>query len=190
VRFVRACFRFLFAFAGSWALTVCASQARVDQGNVFAAGPDRREVQITSSGADSQPDLARDGTKVVFVRARAAGTSEVWIADATPRGTANSLIVAPVRINGRRFDQVFTPRFSPDGRVVYFLIAYGGSTQALIRALVADPQPEFVAAVLNFQVVPDGPYQGDIVAQVHKAKLAPGYYDWYWLLTPGWPGAP
>lgn len=157
----------------------------VDQdGNILVVRPDGSRIQITSSSVDSQPDLAPDGMKVVFVRRTSASVSEIWIASVETRSSARVLVKPPVEINGRKFAEVFTPKFSPDGATIYFLIAYAGTTQAILKVSVTKPEPQFITAALNFQVVATGPYRGDLVAQIRKAKLAPGYYEWYWLLTP------
>jgi hypothetical protein len=48
-------------------------------GNIFIRHSDGLPVQITSAGIDSQPDLAADGTKVVFVRRTGGKREEIWI---------------------------------------------------------------------------------------------------------------
>jgi len=157
----------------------------VDQnGNIFVVRSDGSLLQITSSAVDSQPDLAPDGTKVVFVRKANASASEFWIASVETGVSALALVKSPLEMNGRKFKQVFTPKFSPDGAAVYFLIPYAATTQAILKVSIAKPEPQFIVSALNFRVVPAGQYRGDLVAQIRKPKLAPGYYEWYWLLTP------
>jgi hypothetical protein len=167
------------------ASALASSRAVERDGNIIVLGADGNEIQITSSGADSDPDLAHDGTKVVFLRKFGAATYEIWISNVA-RGSANPhpLVKTPLGINGLQFNQVFSPRFSPDGATVFFLVPYAATTQAILKVAVAKPEPLFIAAALNFEIVPAGQYRGDLVAQIRKAKLAPGYYEWYWLLTP------
>jgi hypothetical protein len=172
-------------------IAVCAGSALANgraverAGNIFVYEADGSEKQVTSSGADSEPDLANDGTKVVFVRRLAAERREIWIADAAGEAAnARPLVKLPLEVNGRKFDQAFSPRFSPDGGTVFFLVPYAATTQAIVKVAIAVPVPQFITAALNFQVVPTGQYRGDLVAQIRKAKLAPGYYEWYYLLTP------
>lgn len=179
--------RLLF-FVPMWTpWTTGASAVRVldRDGNLFAMRSDGTELQLTSDGIDSQPNLAPDGTKVVFVRKTGQSTSEVWFGDTEARDRVRRLVKTPLDLNGRGFDQVYTPKFSPDSTAVYFLIPYAGTTQAIIRVSLFRTELEFICAALNFEVVLGGQYRGDLVAQVRKAKLAQGYYDWYWLLTPG-----
>jgi hypothetical protein len=169
----------------SWSVPAYGGSRAVDQdGNIFVVRSDGSRLQITSSGVDSQPDLASDGTKVVFVRKANTDASEIWIASVETRASARVLVKSPLEINGRKFYQVFTPKFSADGASVYFLIPYAATTQAIVKVHITRPEPQFIAAALNFQVVPAGQYRGDLIAQIRKAKLAPGYYEWFWLLTP------
>jgi hypothetical protein len=37
---------------------------------------------------------------------------------------------------------------------------------------------------LEFSVVPEGKYKGDLIVKQHRPKLALGYYDWFYLLKP------
>jgi len=161
-----------------------AKQAVALDGSIFVLSADGSRLQVTSSLTDSQPDLALDGTKVVFVRKTDIG-SEIWIAGVgSGASPARPLLKPPLRIMGRTFSQFFNPKFSPDGETVFFLIPFAATTQAILRILISNPEPKLVAAALNFVVVLGGQYRGDLVAQIRKAKLAPGFYEWYWLLTP------
>lgn len=120
----------------------------------------------------------------MFVPKKDRGRTELWIAKVNQRGSARALLEPPVQVNGRSFNQVFSPKFSADSAAVYFLIPYAATSQAIVRVRIATPEPEFIAAAENFDVVRAGRYRGCLVAKIRKAKLAPGYYEWYWLLTP------
>lgn len=164
-------------FANSFAVAV--------SGNIFVVQSDGERVRVTSSGSDSDPDLSPDGRKVVFVRRFSDERSEIWIASVVAAAASpHPLPNWPLRINGRVFAYASSPRFSPDGGTVFFLVPFGATTQAIVKVALANPDPQFVAAALSFKVVVAGQYKGDLVARIRKAKLAPGYYEWYWLLTP------
>jgi Tol biopolymer transport system component len=175
----------LLAFVGLSVLPApAASRSIEERGNIFVTGDDGTRTQITSGGTDSQPDLAFDGTKVVFVRKFNQAEDKLYLADVHGPPTPRPLLKSPVTINGREFYELFTPKFSPDGASVYFLIRFTETTNAIAKVSVNSPAPQFVTTAISFQVVTLGRYRGDILAQVRKAKLAYGYYDWFWLLTP------
>jgi hypothetical protein len=155
-----------------------------EQGNIFIVGSDGSRRQVTSIGRDSDPNLASDDSKVVYVRTKETGGSDIYIAELSSESSPHAIVTTPLEINGRRFAEVFTPRFSPDSRTVYFLVPYAGTTNAIVKVTVADRHLHFITAALNFRIVGVGKYRGHIVAQIRKPKLAPGYYEWYWLLNP------
>jgi Tol biopolymer transport system component len=161
-----------------------ASRSIEERGNIVVISDDGIRTQITSSGNDSQPDLAFDGTKVVFVRKVNQAEGKLYLADVHEPRTTRQLLKSSVTINGREFHEVFTPKFSPDGASVYFLIRFTDTTNAIVKVSLNRPVPQFVTTALSFQVVTSGRYRGDIIAHVRKASLAYGYYELFWLLTP------
>lgn len=71
-----------------------------------------RVERLTNGMRAREPDVSPDGERVVFT-VNGAGTTHLMIADARDvRGTARRLL------ESERFEQVYTPRFSPDGRTV------------------------------------------------------------------------
>ena len=84
----------------------------------------------------------------------------------------------------RVLSSFFRPQLSPEGRYAYFLIDYAAVTNAIIRLDLSTRETKFISSAKDFWVVPRGRYGGDLIAQVRKAKLAVGYYDWFYLLSP------
>lgn len=82
--------------------------SRDDRGRVSVEGVE----QLTNGWRAQQPDVAPDGDRVAFTTNHRATTSlvEVSLADRAPR-----VIFRP-----RRFEQVYAPRYSPDGRTLAF----------------------------------------------------------------------
>jgi len=155
------------------------------QKNIFLVNDDGIRTQITSAGTDLQPDLALDGTKVVFVRKINQVEDEIYLADVREPHSPRSLLKSPVTINGRKFSGIFTPKFSPDGASVYFLVSpFSDGTNAIIRVSINSPGSRFIATALSFSFVKKGPYRGDLVANVRKPTLGYGYYDCFWVLSP------
>ncbi|MBN1610031.1 MAG: PD40 domain-containing protein [Polyangiaceae bacterium] len=90
-------------------------------------GTERWRRRLTVGRRALMPDVSPDGRSVVYV-ANHAGTTTLRIADRSPDGTlTHERLLAP----SGRFEQVYTPRFSPDGRTV----AYGVWTRDGYRDL-------------------------------------------------------
>ncbi len=72
----------------------------------------REVTRLTNGRRAQQPELAPDGRRLAFTQ-NGAGTTHLMIADvADVEGTARVLR------RSRRYEQVFTPRWSPDGRQI------------------------------------------------------------------------
>lgn len=68
--------------------------------------------RLTTGWRAREPDISPDGRRVTFTT-NLAGTTHLWVAELRDvEGTARRLI------ENERFDQVFNPRFSPDGRTI------------------------------------------------------------------------
>lgn len=71
-----------------------------------------RVERLTHGLRAREPDLSPDGRRIVFT-VNGAGTTHLAIADARDiTGTTRQLL------ESERFEQVYTPRFSPDGRTI------------------------------------------------------------------------
>ena len=163
---------------------LAATRAVEERGNIFVVGDDGTRTQITTGGTDSQPDLAFDGATVVFVRINHA-EDELYLADVREPHTPLPLLKSPITFDGRRFNEIFAPKFSPDGASVYFLIRFTEAANAIAKVLLNRPAPRILwQSALGFEVVTKGRYRGDLIANVRKAKLGYGYYDCFWLLSP------
>ncbi len=79
--------------------------------------------RLTVGRRAREPDVSRDGRRIVYTTNR-AGTTTLRIADLDATGAiANERALVP----SARYEQAFTPRFSPDGRhVVYATWTAGG----------------------------------------------------------------
>ena len=85
-----------------------------------ARGPWKRE-RITRGLRARYPDISPDGRSIAYVR-NDSGTQTLWIANLDDIERTQELLVG-----SERFEQVYTPRFSPDGtKVAYSSWRKGG----------------------------------------------------------------
>jgi len=85
-----------------------------------ADGPWKRE-RLTKGLRGRYPDISPDGKRIAYVR-NEASTQTLWIADLDDIQTTQEILVP-----SERFEQVYTPRFSPDGsQVAYSVWRKGG----------------------------------------------------------------
>jgi dipeptidyl aminopeptidase/acylaminoacyl peptidase/tetratricopeptide (TPR) repeat protein len=150
--------------------------------DVFVVAPKPGQVPRaveTSPGEDGQPSWSPDGKWIVYVQG--GDPKDMWYG-------SNHLALAPVDGGPARaltadLDRnVLFPRFSPDGRWVYFLVEEGG-VQPLARVSVAGGAVERVTSgereLVRFDVSPAGeivvlessPQQPAEISQVAGAGL-------------------
>jgi hypothetical protein len=96
---------------------------RLPSGVRSPAGSDLRRERLTIGARAREPDVSADGRLITYVTNR-AGTTTLRIAELTAEGRLDN---ARRLVPSARFDQAFTPRFSPDGtRVAYSSWSRGG----------------------------------------------------------------
>ena len=89
----------------------------VPKGATSPSGEEPERRRLTTGLRASAPDVSPDGSRIVFV-VNSMGTTHLEVADIQKDG---SLSERRHLVPSARFEQAFTPRFSPDGRSV----AYG-----------------------------------------------------------------
>ncbi len=96
---------------------------RVPRGEVSPNGEESLRKQLTVGQRASAPDVSPDGKKIVFV-VNTKGTTYLDIADVAQDGTLSH---RRDLVPSARFEQAYTPRFSPDGtKVAYSVWTAGG----------------------------------------------------------------
>ena len=93
------------------------------RGERATSGLERNRRRLTVGRRAREPDVSPDGRLITYVTNH-AGTTTLRLADLTPSGEiVNERRLVP----SATYDQVFTPRFSPDGkRIVYGVWTAGG----------------------------------------------------------------
>jgi WD40-like Beta Propeller Repeat len=96
---------------------------RLPRGETSPGGEERARRQLTVGRRASTADVSPDGRQVTFV-VNNKGTTYLEIADVAPDGTVKNLRDL---VPSARFEQAYTPRFSPDGaQVAYSVWTAGG----------------------------------------------------------------
>lgn len=163
-----------FAFALAFCLVACRN-------------PDR--VRLPDTG------LARasDG-HVAFVRAtpnHLVSTSlgdeqatELWIANADGAHARRLLTGASADSVEHTLAAMSSPRFSPDGRRIYFLSRAWVTSDAVHAVDIGTGHEWFVAPGNSLTIIPRGPLAGCLLVDQHRYwPNEGGSYDWTWLLT-------
>jgi dipeptidyl aminopeptidase/acylaminoacyl peptidase len=188
----RAVFPALLCLA--FALPVDAQRVTVEAGNVVYQPRSGAPRRLTASGRDASPALSPDGRTVAFVRATpgrtvAAGSgdaqaTELWVVGTDGAG-ARMLVRGR---DGASPEEVLAglaePRFSPDGRLLYFASQAWVTSSAVHVVDLGTGRERFVLAGDLVDVVPRGEYAGHLLVGQHRYFLGGGSFDWIWLFTP------
>lgn len=174
---------------------LAAQRVTVETGNVvYHASATSTPRRLTALGLDSEPRLSPDGRLVAFVRATprdsvdaAMGRTEatsLWIVGVD--GSAPRLLVRG-RASAEPKEALANfqaPRFSPDGRRIYFLSSAWATSGAVHEVDVQSGSERFVVAGNSLEVIPAGAYAGHLLVEQHRYFLGGGSYDWTWLFAP------
>jgi Tol biopolymer transport system component len=96
---------------------------RLDQGQRAPTGLERNRRRLTTGRRAREPDVSPDGRFITYVTHQ-AGTSTLRLAELTPEG---AIVKERRLVASARYEQAYTPIFSPDGkRIVYGAWTTGG----------------------------------------------------------------
>jgi Tol biopolymer transport system component len=144
------------------------------QGNIYYDNQ-----QLTSSGKDSMAVLSPDDKQVVFVRDDA-----LWLMDVTSNN-AHAIVVSAENENVKQhLTELNNPRFSLDGKAVYFLSAAWVTSNAVHVVDLATHKQHFVTDANSLELVPRGKYKGYLIVSKHKYHKGGGSYEDFWLVSP------
>lgn len=151
----------------------------------FRAGCDAGARRLTSSGADSDPELSPDGRTVAFVRGDPAGGTSLWTIRADGTGARRWVTsTAGDTVPERTLARFQSPRFSPDGRRIYFLSDAWATSGAVHVLELATGAERYVIPGNSLEVARAGRYAGYLLVTQHRYFDGGGSYDWFWLFTP------
>ena len=164
-------------------------------GNLFyrpSAGAAPR--QLTRTGLDRDAVLSPDGRTIAFIRGTpgdsveaVAGPEEatsLWTVRVDGSGARMHLRGRAAEAAGQVLAGLQGPRFSPDGRRVYFRSAAWATSDAVHVLDLSTGSERVLVAGNSLEVVPSGEYAGFLIVSQHRYFLAGGSYDWYWLFSP------
>jgi hypothetical protein len=143
----------------------------------------------------SETELARaaDG-RVAFVRATPEylvptslgdeQATELWIANADGTHARRLVTGAAADSAEHTLASMSSPRFSPDGRRIYFLSRAWATSDAVHAVDIATGREWFVAPGNSLAIIPRGPLAGCLLVGQHRYRPNEGgSYDWTWLLA-------
>jgi hypothetical protein len=145
---------------------------------------DLRDDDSTAWSPDGRlrAEVRRTGPALTGTREDAV-RAELWIVDART-GTARLLVCGHASDDPHtRLVGLNTPRFSPDGRRLYFSADGWVTSDAIHAADVATGRTSYVAPGNLLGVVRGGSHAGQLVAAQHRYFAQGGSFDWAWLLT-------
>ena len=178
----------------SQCLPLFGQRVETRQGNVYYINANRT-VQISSGGMDSDPSLSFDGGSVIFVRRTLvpAGFEEptepnpvqtqIWTANIHGASEPKMVFAGPVKVGDSEYATFSEPKLAVDNRHAYFLIHYAVVEFGLIRVDLANGHAQLISGALQWDVIRQGRYAGDLVVQKRK-PVGDGITDFFWLLTP------
>lgn len=152
---------------------------RLPRGERAPTGLERARARLTVGRRAREPDVSPDGRRIVYVTNH-AGSSVLRIAD---YGADHRPRRERVLVEGLRWEQVYTPRFSPDGRhVAYGVWSQGGYRDLRVITLATGAVRRVTAdRAIDQQPVwsPDGAHLYFVsdrtgVANVYRHELASG----------------
>ena len=151
-----------------------AAQVTEKQGNIYYDNQ-----QLTSSGKDSMAVLSPDDKQVVFVRDDA-----LWLMDVTGNNAHAIVVSAENDDIKQHLTDLNNPRFSLDGKAVYFLSAAWAISNAVHVVDLTTHKQHFVTDGNSLELVPTGKYKGYLIVSKHKYHKGGGSYEDFWLVSP------
>jgi Tol biopolymer transport system component len=186
----------LAVLACTIAQTGMAQTVTVREGNIYLITPSGQQWALTSSGRDSDPALSDDRSKVVFVRTirdrpdasglgRVVDQSEIDSIDLTsPNREVHVLLNSPVHARGLLFQWFSSPRFSPDGQHVFFMIPdYATISPGLFSLNMVTSIVQFLTGALKYWTLSSGSYKGDLIVWQNPTLVGGGRYNVFNLIT-------
>jgi hypothetical protein len=177
------------------AMPARAQSVTLQDGNVFyRASASEAPRQLTRTGLDRDAVLSPDGRTIAFIRGTpgdsvdvVAGPEEatsLWTLGVNGAGERMHVTGRTAEVAGQMLAALKAPRFSPDGRRIYFLSRAWATSDAVHVLDLSTGSERFLVAGNSLDVVPSGEYAGFLMVSQHRYFLAGGSYDWYWLFSP------
>jgi Tol biopolymer transport system component len=146
--------------------------------DLFRVNPETKKRERLTKGLRARyPDVSPDGRKIAFARGE-NGTSSLWIADLDAIEKSKEILV-----RSGNFEQVFTPRFSPDGTKIAYSVWLEGGYRDIH---VMDLRTRTVTRITDDRALDTGPAWSPDGKRLYFSSDRTGIANIYWWdLTTG-----
>ena len=134
----------------------------------------KKRKRLTKGWRARYPDISPDGTHIAFTRNK-AGTSSLFIAK-----IQNISKTATTLIQNERFEQVYTPRFSPDGTKIAYSVWLNGGYRDIH---ILDLKTGEVTQVTHDRALDTGPAWSPDGKRLYFSSDRTGISNIYWWDT-------
>jgi hypothetical protein len=169
----------------------------VVNGNVFLSTMGK-QVQLTTSGKDSDPVLSPNGSLVVFTRSVSdPATSvcnmavtekrEMWVVGSDKKNERKLLSSNNADDPKNALCDFGSKQFTSDGRKVLFETPAWATSDALHEYDLTTNQERYLIPSNGFRILTDcamREYRDHLVVNQHRYFIFGGSYDWYWMFSP------
>jgi Tol biopolymer transport system component len=147
-----------------------------------------KRVQVPDSGVARTADghvafIQPTPGRLVATSLADEEATELWYADRDGRHARRLAAGRASDTVERALASFEDPRFSPDGRKVYFLSRAWVTSEAVHVVDIATGRESFVAPGNSLEIISRGPFAGCLLVEQHRYWPNEGdSYDWTWLI--------
>ena len=170
-------------------------EAKAVDGAIIQVSPSGAETKLTRGPSDSDPTVTPDGKHVVFVRSYPGSRLSPSV-QPRPQSVHSEILrvgfdgkppevlfSGDVRYKQFAYDTYSSPRLTPDGRYLYFLVPLEAVSDGLVRLNLATRDLRVIMPAQTIVVLDHGRYKGFLIVQRRIQGTEGAIYP-FWLLSP------
>jgi|GEM_PF-5688592 len=160
-------------------------------GNIFCQNDKGEDEQLTFTGIDSYPTLARDTNLIAFVRKIPRETpitseeydyiDQIWLMDYN-NDSLSKLFEETHNSLECGYGQLL---FGLENKDLYFMAAKWATSRAIYKINISSRNIDFVTDSNHLELVKRGKFKGCLITRKHDYlfSIEKGSFDWYWIET-------